>query len=170
MGLASGACECLGRIFVNLWKCVSDISFSPVIAGLFGMNRKAQVKQDHEQQLIRCIFTVHSSLETTPHAFWITSGISAIVVLTVTTGGLRRVSQLRRIGLGQGVFGESYSTPRNDKLAKYGMGNSTLPIYGRKGLYYDRSARKHRGDRYERDSARAGVISAMRRAPNYEGY
>ena len=114
------------------------------IAGLFGMN-------------------LHSSLEVTPYAFWITTGLAGGLVGLVTVGGLRRVTRLRRIGLGQGVFGE-YAHPallphqhggqtQLQQQQQLGGNKGLVDGYGKKALYYERSARKRR-EKQDKEYAR----------------
>lgn len=83
-------------------------------------------------------------METTPYAFWVTSGLAFTLVCVVTMGGLRRVYRLRRIGLGQGVFGDYHSAWPGQTLSEG---------YGRKALYYERTRRK-RQEKQERENAK----------------
>jgi hypothetical protein len=59
----------------------------------------------------------------------------------VTMYGLRRVFRLRRIGLGQGVFGDY-----NTGFQSGGLSEG----YGRKAIYYERTRRK-RQEKAERE-------------------
>lgn len=83
-----------------------------------------------------------SSLETTPYAFLVTSGLAATVVTIITVGGLSKVNKLRRIGLGQGVFGE-YSPSQARGRSKGGA-----DVYGRKATYYDSAAKRRAQSRW----------------------
>lgn len=96
---------------------------------------------------------LHSSLEATPYAFWITSGLAFTLVCIVTVGGLRRVYRLRRIGLGQGVFGDYHQSGPNNGLSDG---------YGRKALYYERTRRKRR-EKEEREHAKHALRHARSR-------
>lgn len=108
------------------------------IAGLFGMN-------------------LHSSLETTPYAFWSTSIIAAGLVILVTIGGLRKVKKLRRIGLASGGFGDHH----------YSTVQSGLHGYSKKSLYYEKSQRRQR-DRQERNYAKQMQRKSGAKPVNYE--
>ncbi|CAD6577059.1 MAG: magnesium ion transporter [Cyphobasidiales sp. Tagirdzhanova-0007] len=97
------------------------------IASLFGMN-------------------LHTSLETHPSAFWVTTGLAGGLVAMVTLAGLRRVYRLRKIGLGQGVFGEYAPVPQQGPFAaRAALGNG----YGRQGLYYGKGRVAKRDGRRE---------------------
>lgn len=126
----------------------------PVIAGLFGMNVRCRALEEETQLLNLTLRQLHSSLETTPYAFWATSGLAFTLVCVVTVGGLRKVYSLRRIGLGQGVFGDYQTAWSNHAISD---------IQGRKALYYERSRRK-RQEKQERELAKHAL-----RASRYRG-
>jgi len=68
------------------------IGVGALVAGLFGMN-------------------LQSHLEENPYAFGIMSTVAALVSATVTIGGLRRLAQIRKIGLSAGCSDRSKRRP-----------------------------------------------------------
>lgn len=83
--------------------------------------------------------------------------MAGALVIFVTIAGLRRVYRLRKIGLGQGVFGEyapatkkgTFGLQRNQATPpNVGLSGASYSLIGsRKALYYDKSrrAKKDRG-------------------------